>query len=456
MHHSPLLPIKAIIFDCDGTLIDNEGSYFFAWQKVVLDRNHFFSIDDYIQCMGSANPLTAQRLAAKMNAPSAEALLAECRANYRAHAKNGLKPIQHTVDFVLKLAAAKDRLGIKLAVASAGNKEEILRSLRQIGIDGLFDAIISGQDDLHDYNDPQGVNKPSPYIYWHTAKVLGVEPAACVVVEDSLPGLTAGVRAGCFTVAIPTPSTKIQDMSATDLKFKSLENLSVEQFFQLVQEKLLQKSAKQTPTVIFLNGTSSAGKTSIVQHLQAQLDQPFMHVGIDHFLFMLPSRYRMDGAESHLGYCFARQDDHEGAKISISKGSYGHKVNAAMRSSMQHLLTQGFNLIIDEVLFAEDDFHAYLELLQDYKVFFVAVKPPVDVAAEREKARGSRMLGLARGVYDDVYRNKTFDIEIDTSHLQPEEAAYQIVQHMQAHPLPQAFQHNIAAHLQRVNAGGAV
>ena len=61
-------------------------------------------------------------------------------------------------------------------------------------------------------------------------------------------------------------------------------------------------------TVIFLNGTSSAGKTSLVEHLQEQLDEPFLHIGIDHFLFMLPNRYRMDGKESYLGYCFKRED----------------------------------------------------------------------------------------------------------------------------------------------------
>ena len=289
--------IKAVIFDCDGTLIDSEGSYYYAWQKVVINRNHYFSLDDYFQCMGSANPTNAKMLAAKINAPSADELLAECRAYYKEHAKNGQKPIQHTAEFAIKLAKEKNRLGIKLAVASAGKKEEILNSLKHIGIDGIFDAIISGQDDLHAYSDPQGVNKPNPHIYWHTAKTLGVEPSACVVIEDSLPGLTAGIRAGCFTVAIPTSSTKLH-RSAADLYLKSLENMSIEQFFHLVTEKTLQKTAAHAPTVIFLNGTSSAGKTSIVQHLQIELlDKPFIHVGIDHFLFMLPPRYRMDGAD---------------------------------------------------------------------------------------------------------------------------------------------------------------
>lgn len=443
MNHASTNQIKAIIFDCDGTLIDNEGSHFYAWQKVVLNRNHFFSLEDHLLCMGNANPSIAQKLAAKMKAPSAEELLSESKAYYQEHARNGQKPIQHTVDFVLKLARDKHRLGIKLAVASAGKKEDVLHSLILLGIDEVFDAIISGQDDLHAYSDPQGVNKPNPYIYWHTAKTLGVEPSACVVVEDSLPGLTAGVRAGCFTVAIPTPSTKFQDLSAADILLKSFENLSVDQFFHLVHEKHLQKAARHLPTVIFLNGTSSAGKTSLVQHLQELLDKPYIHVGIDHFLFMLPYRYRMDGSESHLGYRFERKDDDEGAKISVTKGDYANKMNAVKNKSMQYLLAHNFNLIIDEVLFAEDDFEAYLELLKHYRVYFVAVKPPVEVAEQREKGRGGRMLGLARGLYEQVYRDKIYDLEIDSSHATPEEAAQIIVQHIHANPHPQAFKQNI-------------
>ncbi|MEI8125519.1 MAG: HAD hydrolase-like protein, partial [Parachlamydiaceae bacterium] len=129
---------KAVIFDCDGTLIDSEGSHFYAWQKVVLNRDHHFSLEDFIQCMGNASPAIAQKLAIKMNSPSAEELLSESRDYYQRHAKTGQKPIQHTVEFALKLAKEKERLGIKLAVASAGKKDEILRSLKQIGIDEIF------------------------------------------------------------------------------------------------------------------------------------------------------------------------------------------------------------------------------------------------------------------------------------------------------------------------------
>lgn len=436
--HTTSLPIKAVIFDCDGTLIDNEGAHFFAWQKVVLNRNHFFSFDDFVLCMGNANPAVAKIFAAKLNAPSIEELLTEQRGYYLEYIKRGVKPITPTVNFVLQLAAEKKRLGIKLAVASAGKKEEILHSLKQVGLDQLFDAIVSGQDDLQGFSDAEGVNKPKPYIYLHTAKLLGVEPSACVVIEDSLPGLQAAVSAGCFSISVPTSSTKIQDHSIADLHLSSFEGISIDHFFSVVGYKILEQAKREEPTIIFLNGTSSAGKTSLVHSLQRQLNKPFLHIGIDHFLFMLPERYRMDGEESHLGYCFKKGDE----GISITNGVYANKLHAVQSKTIENLLSENFNLIIDEVLYADEDFHAYLQLLQHKRVFFVSVKPPVEIAEQRELLRGERMLGLARGLYDKVYQNKKVDIEIDNSDMSSEEAAKVIIEYMQKNPEPQAFNQN--------------
>lgn len=192
------------------------------------------------------------------------------------------------------------------------------------------------------------------------------------------------------------------------------------------------------PTVIFLNGTSSAGKTSLVEPLQALMETPFLHVGIDHFLFMLPSRYRMDGGEAHLGYHFKR----EGEEATISKGIFAHKISHAMRQSMHNLLSLHFNLIIDEVLFSMDDFYAYLHILKSCRVYFIAIKPPVAVVVEREKQRGNRFLGLARGLYNEVYRDKLFDLEIDSSRGTAMEIAQEIADYIKNHPTPQAFARN--------------
>lgn len=106
--------------------------------------------------------------------------------------------------------------------------------MKHLGIEDLFDVILSGHDDLIDYSDPEGVNKPKPYIYLHAAKLLNVSPTECVVIEDSMTGIISSKTAGCITIAIPNRFTEMQDLSAATLRMESLSAISVEGFLQMV------------------------------------------------------------------------------------------------------------------------------------------------------------------------------------------------------------------------------
>lgn len=99
-------------------------------------------------------------------------------------------------------------------MASSDGRTEILQNLTPIGVDpNNFDAILSGHDDLKDIVDPEGTNKPKPYIYQRTSKKLNVEPQECVVFEDSSAGVNAASSAGMSVMAIPNSYTKNQDFS---------------------------------------------------------------------------------------------------------------------------------------------------------------------------------------------------------------------------------------------------
>lgn len=210
--------MKGFIFDCDGTLIDSEYTHFLSWNRVLEKRGGRLTEEEYHHFAGSSGPFTAQRLCDRLGSGSSEVFYAEKRENYLNLLKQGLPPIQRTVDFVKQLASQKKELGIKLAVASAGFMEEILLHLEHAGIADLFDAIISGQDDLGAYQDPEGVNKPKPYIYLHTARLLSLDPSECIAFEDSVTGLLAAVRAGMRTVAVPNAYTKHHDFSLASVR----------------------------------------------------------------------------------------------------------------------------------------------------------------------------------------------------------------------------------------------
>ncbi len=226
--------IKAIIFDCDGTLVDSEESHLAAWKKVASNYTSNFTQNDYIEFVGGSDSSLSQILAKRIGHDSAAELLIQKRDYFLEYLHNGLPPIVETVKFVKKLFKERESHGLKLAVASAALKYEVLANIKTIGFENRFDVVLSGHDDLDDYSDPEGVNKPKPYIYLHAAKLLGISPSECIVIEDSFTGVAAGANAGCFTVAIPNAFSKTHDLSRASLKLDSFSGLTIKNFLDIV------------------------------------------------------------------------------------------------------------------------------------------------------------------------------------------------------------------------------
>jgi HAD superfamily hydrolase (TIGR01509 family) len=229
--------IKAIIFDCDGTLVDSEQSHLAAWQRVASHHTNNLSHEDYIEFVGRSDSTLSEILARRIGHPSPFELLEQKRKFFLEYLHQGLPPIIETVNFVRELFKNREVHGLKLAVASAALRYEVLANLKTLGFENLFDVVLSGHDDLSDYSDPEGVNKPKPYIYLHTAKLLGLSPSECVVIEDSYTGVAAGINAGCFTIAIPNEFSKTHDLSKASLKLDTLSGYTIESFLTKVLEK---------------------------------------------------------------------------------------------------------------------------------------------------------------------------------------------------------------------------
>lgn len=226
--------IKAIIFDCDGTLVDSEHAHYRSWQLAMQSRGSDFCAEDYYPLVGMSAEINAHILAQKIGLEHQQGILEDKRVHYTYLQNQGHPSIVSTVDFVHRLVDEKEKYGLKLGVASASFKEAIMNNLTHLGIDDFFDIILSGSDDLSHYSDPEGVNKPKPYIYLEAAKILGVKPEECVVIEDSRAGVTAGVHAGCITLAVPNAYTETHDFSHAHLTVKSFADYSVESFLKEV------------------------------------------------------------------------------------------------------------------------------------------------------------------------------------------------------------------------------
>ena len=170
--------------------------------------------------------------------------------------------------------------------------------------------------------------------------------------------------------------------------------------------------------VLFLNGTSSSGKTTTVRAFQKLWHQPTLYASNDAFIFMFPEH--------------VLKDDSVRPKVLWP-------LLSAFNRSLPNLAALEFPLIVDYVLEAEEWVRECVESLADHEVLFVGVKCPLGELERREKARGDRQIGFARMQFECVHRFGGYDFEINTFTHSPEQCAAQLRTLLQSGRKGQAF-----------------
>tara|TARA_R110001606_G_scaffold315173_1_gene461939 strand:+ start:115 stop:666 length:552 start_codon:yes stop_codon:yes gene_type:complete len=170
--------------------------------------------------------------------------------------------------------------------------------------------------------------------------------------------------------------------------------------------------------VIILNGTSSAGKTTLARALQAVAEQPFLHVQMDTFLEMMPPRY----ADHPDGLQILPLEGVDPPEVMIRTGPYAAHVLHGMRHAIAAMANQGLNLIVDDVMF-ENEQDQYQALLAGHDLSFVKVHATLEASEQREVARGDREIGQARWQRSRVHSHVRYDLEVDTTDTTPEACA---------------------------------
>lgn len=171
-------------------------------------------------------------------------------------------------------------------------------------------------------------------------------------------------------------------------------------------------------TVILLNGAGSVGKSSIAKALQTITAEPFLRMEMDSFLNMMPEPY-WDHPD---GLVFETVQQDGKPAVIIGSGPVAERTFRGMRHAIAAMAGQGNNLIVDDVLL-EDELAEYSALLAGSTFHVVGLHAPLDILEARERARGDRLIGLARWQYDRVHRGKSYDLELDTSKTTPMECA---------------------------------
>jgi chloramphenicol 3-O phosphotransferase len=168
--------------------------------------------------------------------------------------------------------------------------------------------------------------------------------------------------------------------------------------------------------IIYLNGPSSSGKTTIAKALQNAFSEPFLHIGMDKIIGFMPAKMNnWEGGPAPLGFSWEASTDTTGHPIyQIHMGPFAKKINRTLKDIAHLLASQHYNIIIDDVAFDVTEVEEWKDVLKNFDVLYVGVTSPLEILEQREKERGNRLLGGARGQYFKVHENVAYDLEIDT------------------------------------------
>jgi HAD superfamily hydrolase (TIGR01509 family) len=198
------MPVRAIIFDMDGLMIDSEKVYFEAGRQIAREYGKEVS-DQTLGRMMGRKPLESIALfAGELEiAEPPEKLLKLREARVLGVLEQGIDAMPG-LDFILETLQPLH----PLAIATSAPKYIVDVVMRKLELAHYFKVIQTSDDVTH--------GKPDPEIYLRAMSKLNVIPTDSIVLEDSSNGALAGKRSGAYTIAIPSVYTRDQDFSFVD------------------------------------------------------------------------------------------------------------------------------------------------------------------------------------------------------------------------------------------------
>jgi beta-phosphoglucomutase-like phosphatase (HAD superfamily) len=180
----PESSFSALIFDCDGTLVDTAPAHLRALQRALEPLTLTMTPAWYYPRVGLTPDALLDEYEAQLSgpAPSRQGIF----ERYNEAFATGL-PLVQEIKVIAEVARAWHGR-IPMAVASNGRSKNVEATLRATKLLPLFDCIVAAEDVKH--------GKPAPDVFLEAARRMKVEPAQCVVFEDSNEGLEAAHRAG--------------------------------------------------------------------------------------------------------------------------------------------------------------------------------------------------------------------------------------------------------------------
>ncbi len=201
----------AVIFDMDGLLIDSEPLAKDAWQATARLYDAQLGPGLFDRMLGRRQIECAAMVQAELGLPVAvEALCRQRNELFLERLPGRVTPMSGARELLVELQAR----GVPRALATSGERRYVNIVLRELALEGAFDACVVAEDVTE--------GKPAPEVYLRAAQRLSRPPARCVVLEDAPTGIAAAKAAGCRCIAVPNAFTRELDLSAADARLPSL------------------------------------------------------------------------------------------------------------------------------------------------------------------------------------------------------------------------------------------
>ncbi|MEV6671012.1 HAD family hydrolase [Streptomyces sp. NPDC051162] len=183
----PFKPIELVIFDCDGVLVDSECIAMRVHVLLGAELGWPLTEDEAVErFIGRSMLSITGQVAARLGSRAAATWWERFVELHRREVDLGLLPVEG-------LPEALDAITLPTCVASSGSHEKMVHTLGRTGLYDRFAGRIYSSTEV-------ARGKPAPDLFQYAARRMGVDPAACAVVEDSRPGVEAARAAGmrCF------------------------------------------------------------------------------------------------------------------------------------------------------------------------------------------------------------------------------------------------------------------
>jgi HAD superfamily hydrolase (TIGR01509 family) len=215
---SGAVPYRGLLFDLDGTLVDSERESAEAMARALAaELGIAITQEDRDRMIGHSWVEIYREMSARYPALTwtREQLIAATAAERsRIFASEGVTVLPGAREVIARFRH------VPLGLVTGSSREEAAQALVALGMRETFGVVIAAED--------VGSSKPSPEGYAAAARALGLEPANCVVIEESTAGIAAGVAAGARVVAVRAGNFAGQDQSGAHLVIDTLDELTHE------------------------------------------------------------------------------------------------------------------------------------------------------------------------------------------------------------------------------------